>query len=140
MDGVDYVDVPFVAKAGAFGVNGTLEATPVNAGAAPDLDFELLDDQGRVMQSSGNLGPNEQVGGAITPGKTYVYRVVGYASGPTQFVIRSTQSLYEDAGAGGSSSSSSSFLPAKPGTAVIQKVVRFTVNPLTNSVTFKVIQ
>lgn len=141
--GVDYVDVPFVAKAGSFGVEGVAESTPVNGGVAPDYDLELRDDQGRVLSSSGSLGPNEQVGAAIVPGRTYTYRVIGYATGPTQFVIHSTQSLYDDAAAapsGGTSSGGSSFLPPKAGTYVIQKVVRFTVNPLTRGVTFKVVQ
>jgi hypothetical protein len=141
VSGVDYVDVPFVAKAGSFGVVGVSESSPVNGGVAPDYDLQLLDDQGRVLSYSGNLGPNEQVGAAIVPGKTYVYRVIGYASGPTQFVIHSTQSLYADeAAGGGSSSGGSSFLPPKTGTLLIQKVVRFTVNPLTKSLTFKVVQ
>ena len=110
--------------------------TPVSGGVAPDFDLELRDDQGHVLASSGNLGPQEQVGAAIVPGRTYVYRVIGYAAGPTPFVIHSTQSLYED-GSGASGSAGSAFLPAKQGTYLIQKVVRFTVNPLTKSVTFK---
>jgi Fungalysin metallopeptidase (M36) len=142
VNGVDYVDVPFVAKDGAFGVTGTLDALP-NGGAAPDLDFELLDDQGHVLQTSGNLGPNEQVGGAVTPGKTYIYRVVGYASGPCQFTITSEQYINTTAtgpNSGGGSSSSSSFLPAITGVSTPAHLVRFTVNPLTKAVTFKVLK
>lgn len=132
VNGVDYVDVPFVAKPDSFSVQGTLDSSPLSLGVYPDLDFELRDDQGRVLASSGNLGPNEQVGGGITPGKTYVYRVVGFANGPTQFVITSTQFINGPAGSG-SSSSSSSFLPSTSGITVV-KMVRFTVNPLTGSV------
>jgi hypothetical protein len=154
-DGVDYVDVPFVAKAGAFGVQGTLTATP-NGGAAPDLDFALLDDQGHVLDTSGNLGPNESVGGGITPGKTYVYRVIGYASGPAQFTITSQQ--FVNAGAGGTSSTSSTggssllgsmsttatgtsgFLAPRTGVSAPTHLVRFTVNPKTGAVTASVIR
>ncbi|MDT7541444.1 MAG: hypothetical protein QOE33_1348 [Acidobacteriota bacterium] len=148
-NGVDYVDVPFVAKAGAFGVQGTLDATP-NGGAVPDLDFQLRDDQGHVLATSGNLGPNESLGGAVTPGKTYIYRVVGYASGPAQFTIKSEQFINlgagsasgstTSAGAASSGSSSSGFLPALTGVSAPVHLVRFTVNPLTGAVAAKVIR
>ncbi|MDT5122632.1 MAG: hypothetical protein QOC96_2114 [Acidobacteriota bacterium] len=143
VNGVDYVDVPFVAKDGAFGVQGTLTATP-DGGAAPDLDFALLDDQGHVLQTSGNLGPHEQVGGAVIPGKTYIYRVIGYASGPAQFTITSQQFINTTAtgpnGNGGSSTGGSSFLPAVTGVSTPVHLVRFTVNPLTHAVSTKVLR
>jgi hypothetical protein len=145
-NGVDYVDVPFVAKAGAFGVQGTLDATP-NGGAVPDLDFQLRDDQGHVLATSGNLGPNESLGGGITPGKTYIYRVVGYASGPAQFSIKSEQFINLGAGgasggttSGGTTSGGSGFLPALTGVSAPTHLVRFTVNPLTGAVGTKVIR
>lgn len=135
INGVDYVDVPFVAKANSFGVDGALDAT-VSAGSVPDMDFQLLDDQENVLSSSGNFGPKEFVSAAITPGRTYTYRVVGFANGPTQFTITSKQ--YFPAGqapsSSGSSSSGSSFLPSVSGFKVV-KLIRFTVNPLTGSVT-----
>jgi hypothetical protein len=142
VNGVDYVDVPFVAKAGAFGVQGTLTATP-DAGSAPDLDFQLRDDQGHILQTSGNLGPHEQVGGAVVPGRTYIYRVVGYASGPAQFSITSEQFInMTDSGpnANTGSTGGSSFLPAITGVSTPLHLVRFTVNPLTKAVSFKVLQ
>jgi hypothetical protein len=141
--GVDYVDVPFVAKAGSFGVQGTLDATP-NAGAAPDLDFELRDDQGRVLATSGNLGPNESVGGGITPGRTYVYRVIGFATGPAQFTIRSEQfiNLGADGSTGGSGSepAGSGFLPQVSGVSAPTRLVRFSVNPLTKTVSAQIVR
>jgi hypothetical protein len=144
-NGVDYVDVPFVAKAGAFGVQGTLTATP-DGGSAPDLDFELRDDQGHVLQKSGNLGPHESVGGAVTPGKTYIYRVIGYGSGPAQYSITSEQFINTTSSGpnsnGGSSSSSggSSLLTTVNGVSVPAHLVRFTINPLTRAVSTKVIR
>ena len=140
-NGVDYADVPFVAKEGAFGVQGTLTATPVNGGAVPDLDFQLLDDQGRVLQTSGNLGPNESVGGSITPGRTYTYRVVAYATGPTQFTIRSEQfTNTTSSGPNSGGTSGSGFLPVVQGVSAPARVVRFTVNPLTKAVSMKIVQ
>ena len=140
VNGVDYVDVPFVAKAGAFGVQGTLKAA-VDGGAVPDLDFQLRDDQGRVLDTSGNIGPNESVGGAITPGKTYVYRVVGYANGPVPFTITSEQYLLNaPAGGGSSTSGTSAFGAPLTGVSSPTHLVRFTVNPLTGTVSARVIQ
>src|SRR6185312_749181 len=144
LDGLDYVDVPFVAPPNSLGVDAALDATPVSAGALPDMDFQLLDDQDNVLATSGNVGPKESLSGAINPGRTYRYRVVGYAHGPTQFVITSKQ--YYPAGQGpgaGSSSGSGSgssfgFLPAIRGTRPT-RFARFTFNPLTRAVTFQLL-
>src|SRR2546430_936248 len=70
VNGVDYVDIPFVAKPNSFGVDGTMDTFPVSAGALPDLDLSLLDDQDRVLSSSGNLGPHGFVSGGRAPGQT----------------------------------------------------------------------
>jgi len=89
VSGVDYVDVPLWQ--GKFGLACKRHRMPRRfRGRRGGFDLELLDDQ-ECAASSGNLGPNEQVGAGITPGKTYVYRVIGYANAPTQFVITSTQ-------------------------------------------------
>ena len=123
VSGVDYVDVPFVAGQGAFGVSGTLSAT-----APFDLDFELRDSNGNVLATSGNLGPDEQVSGSITPGQTYIYRVVGFGSGPTPFRIVSEQFVLSSSGGGGTSF-------GQPTTGIApMRLVRFTVNPLTGGV------
>lgn len=136
-NGVDYVDIPFVAKANSFGVDGAMDTFPVSAGALPDLDLQLRDSEGHILSTSGNLGPKEFVSGAITPGKTYIYRVVGYVNGPTQVNISSKQ--YFPAGmapAGGSSSGSPSQLPTLSGIMPL-RFIQFTVNPLTKTVTLK---
>jgi hypothetical protein len=136
-NGVDYVDIPFVAKANSFGVDGAMDTFPASAGALPDLDLQLRDSEGHILSTSGNLGPREFVSGAITPGKTYIYRVVGYVSGPTQVNISSKQ--YFPAGmapAGGGSGGSPSQLPTIPGIVPL-RFMQFTVNPLTKLVTIK---
>jgi hypothetical protein len=138
VSGVDYVDVPFVAKPNSFGVDGELNAAG-SLGSYPDLDFELRNSQGQVLSSSGNFGPQEFVTGAIIPGQTYVYRVIGFLNGPTQFTIASKQYFPAGQGpSGGSGSSSSAFLPSVQGFNVVQ-LVRFTVNPLTKSVTVQLL-
>jgi Fungalysin metallopeptidase (M36) len=149
VNGIDYVDVPFVAPPHSFGVDGTLDASPASLGALPDMDFKLLDDQDNVLASSGNLGPKESLSGAVTPGRTYRYRVVGYASGPTQFVINSKQyfptgqgpdagGASGSGGAGSPGQSGSSFLPPIRGVRAT-RLVRFTVNPITKTVTFQLL-
>ncbi len=133
VNSVDYVDIPFVAQANSFGVEGAMDTSPVSAGAFPDLDLQLLDDQGTVLSSSGNLGPQEFVSGAITPGKTYRYRAVGFVNGPTQVNITSKQYL---TGAASSGSGGSSSLPSAGGFTLL-RVLQFTVNPLTKTVSVK---
>ena len=137
VNGVDYVDVPFIAKAGSFGVDGEMNTSPVSAGALPDLDLQLLDDQNHLLSSSGNLGPHEFVSGAITPGKTYRYRVVGFVNGPTQITINSKQYFPAGMAPNGGSGSSGS-LPTIPGVTSVG-ALQFTVNPLTKSVTLKLL-
>lgn len=137
VNGVDYVDVPFVAKPNSFGVQGSLDAV----GGSVDLDFQLRDDQGRVLATSGNLGPQESLGGSIVSGRTYFYRVVGYANGPAQFTITSEQFLLNADGSGqsGASSTSGFGTPLKGVTAPAVRV-RFTVNPLTKLVTTQLVK
>jgi hypothetical protein len=137
VNGVDYVDIPFIAKANSFGVDGAMDTSPVSAGALPDLDLALLDDQNHVLSSSGNLGPREFVSGAITPGKTYRFRVTGFVNGPTQVVINSKQYFPAGLAPSGSSVASGS-LPTIPGVTTVQPL-QFTVNPLTKSVTVQLL-
>jgi hypothetical protein len=136
-NGVDYVDIPFVAQAHSFGVDGAMDTYPVSAGALPDLDLQLRDSEGHILSTSGNLGPREFVTAAITPGKTYIYRVVGYANGPTQVNISSKQYFPTGMGPSGSSGGSgTTLLPSIQGVMPVS-VMQFAVNPLTKTVTLK---
>jgi Fungalysin metallopeptidase (M36)/Fungalysin/Thermolysin Propeptide Motif len=130
--GVDHVDVPFTARSSAVGVIGTLSADPAVA-FYPDLDFQMLDDQGRVIASSGNFGPDEEVQWAVTGGKTYTYRVVGFANGPTPFKIVSRQLVTDPAEAGAGPSGGATSSPA------LTQLVRFTANPLTKTVSVQLL-
>lgn len=127
VEGVDFVDVPFTAKDSANGVEGRLSASP-EQGPLPDLDFELHDADGNVLDTSGNFGPNETVGAGIDGGETYVYRVVGWANGPATFTIESEQTVTDEADAGTGEGGE----PA--GSSYTLQAVRFTVDPLTGSV------
>ncbi len=137
VNGVDYVDVPFVARAGSFGVSGTLDA----GATAVDLDFALLDDQGNTLATSGNLGPHESLSAAVVPGRTYRYRVVGYVNGPAQFTIRSEQFLVGSGNTtAGGTTTGSNFLPTASGVQAQTHLVRFTLNPLTQAVSTQVLR
>ena len=133
---VDFVDIPFVAKANSFGVDGTMDTFPVSAGALPDLDLSLLDDQGRVLSSSGNLGPHEFVSGALTPGKTYRYHVTGFVNGPTQVNITSKQYFPAGMAPTGSGAGTGLSLPTVTGVTAL-KTLSLTFNPLTKIVSLK---
>ena len=133
LGGVDYVDVPFVAKEGSFGVRGSLTTVPFG-----DVDFELRDDRGNVLATSGNLGPDEEVSGTIIPGRTYIYRIVGYGNGPSQYTITSEQYIYGSQQSGGEAHSSSFGQPSTGST--VTRLVRFTVNPLTRSVSAQILR
>jgi hypothetical protein len=139
VNGVDFVDIPFVAKPNSFGVDGAMDTFPVSVGPFPDLDLQLRDTQGNVLSSSGNFGPKEFVSGAITPGKTYIYRVVGFVNGPTQVNIASKQLFPAGMGPGGGGEggeASGSLLPTVQGSTAL-RVLQFTVNPLTKTVSVK---
>jgi hypothetical protein len=129
VDGVDYVDVELTTKPSAVSVTATLSATP-SASPYPDLDFQLRTLGGQVIASSGNLGPDEEVAAAVTGNTTYVYRVVGFANGPTLFRIRSDQEVTDPGDAGGSGAT-------EPSTML--NLARFTVNPLTRTVTVQLL-
>ena len=129
-NGVDYVDVEFTTKPSARSVVGTLSTTP-SAVAYPDVDFELRNAAGQVIASSGNLGPDEQVEAAVAGNTRYVYRVVGFVNGPTLFRIVSDQEVTNPDDAGGSGTTTPT-----PGL----ELLRFTVNPLTRTVTARLIR
>lgn len=129
INGVDYVDVPFVAKQGAFGVTGVM-TTNIPA----DLDFELRDANGNVLDSSGNFIDDESCSAVIVPGNTYVYRVIGYLNVPTQFTITSTQFFSDSI-----TSSGSSFTGSQSQGITQVRMVRFTLNPLTNAVSVRLL-
>ncbi|SEL27700.1 Fungalysin/Thermolysin Propeptide Motif [Colwellia chukchiensis] len=128
-DGVDYVDVNFTALNSATSAVATLTADVDVGGAYPDLDFSMLDSEGNVLATSGNLGASEQVGSTVVGGETYTLRVKGYANGPTQFTIVLDQ-MVTDAGDASNNAASES----APEDNVFE-LVEFLVNPVTGTIT-----
>ncbi|MET0626174.1 MAG: S8 family serine peptidase [Pyrinomonadaceae bacterium] len=93
--GVTYVDVPVEADAATLKLDGTLSwnytDVPEAGVGLPDLDFQLLDPNGNVIDDSGNSSGPEHVSADTTVPGTYTYRVYGWANGPTDFQIESTK-------------------------------------------------
>ncbi|MFB0999349.1 MAG: hypothetical protein QMC13_03870, partial [Colwellia sp.] len=97
-------------------------------GAYPDLDFSMLDSDGNVLSTSGNLGASEQVGSTVVGGNTYILRVKGYANGPTQFTILLDQMVTD------ASDESNKTSEAASPTASGVEVIEFMVNPLNGTI------
>ena len=130
--GVTYVDVPFTSQAGAVAVTGQLSSPTTGV----DLDFELRDSAGRVLSTSGTASSDERVSAAIQPNTRYVYRVVGWAGAAQDYRIVSTQTLRVPKTSGASSATGGTAAAA----GTVTNLVRFTVNPLTRSVTASVLR
>lgn len=137
-DGVTYVDVPFTSKDYAVAVKGILTSPLTGI----DLDFELRDAAGRVLSSSGTSSAEEIVPADILPNTHYIFRVIGWAGAAQDFEIASTQTLRIPQNSAGSTTSGGggSTLTGGLSTATATRLVRFTVNPLTRSVSMQVLR
>ena len=129
--GVTYVDVPFASQEGAFGVVGDMTST-----LGLDMDLELLDSAGRVLSSSTSGSANERVAAPIEPNRNYIYRVIGWAGVAQDFNIQSTQYLlvHQSSTAGTGSGG------IAPPPETLTSLVRFTINPITRTVTIELLQ
>jgi hypothetical protein len=133
--GITWDDVLVTTKSDALALEGTLTSA-----TAVDLDFELRTMDGKILMRSAGATATEFVSSAVQPNTTYVFRVLGFANGPTTFQIVSNQLLpqgssNENGGTrtvGGSSSISAT-------TNVLVRLVRFTVNPLTRTVSARIL-
>ncbi|HEV7905566.1 MAG TPA: M36 family metallopeptidase, partial [Pyrinomonadaceae bacterium] len=140
-DGVTYVDVPFTSQANAVAVKAILTSPTTGV----DLDFELRDATGRVLSSSGTSEATEIVTADILPNTSYIFRVIGWAGAAQDFEIASAQTLrvpQTSAGGttGGGTGGGGSTLTGGLSTATATRLVRFTVNPLTKSITMQILR
>jgi hypothetical protein len=133
--GVTFVDVPFTSQEGAFGIVGEMTSS-----LGLDIDLELLDSAGRVLNSSLSGSANERVAAPIEPNRNYVYRVIGSAGVAQDFSIQSTQHLvvHQTSTVGTGGGGGGGVIPPPPGGTVIS-LLRFTVNPLTRTVTVQLL-
>lgn len=134
--GVTWEDVLVTTKSDAL----ALEAALSSIGAV-DLDFELRTTGGQVITSSAGPTANEFVSSTVQPNTTYVLRVLGWANGPATYSIATTQLLpngspNENGGTRSSGGSGINTATSDP----VAGLFRFTVNPLTNRVTFVVLR
>jgi subtilisin family serine protease len=97
-EGATYVDVPVQVDAATLKLDATLSWDYTDVGyvpvleqqvGLPDMDFLLFDPNGNEIGKSGNgSGPEHIAANTTIPG-TYIYRVYGWANGPTEFRIES---------------------------------------------------
>jgi hypothetical protein len=140
---ITYVDVEVTTKDDAKIIDATLSSA-----TAVDLDFEIRTVDGVVLDDSGEPDANEHVAARVKPNTKYILRVKGFTNGPSEFRIISDQYVPEGSpnanvpgtitpgSETGSGSSTGSIAP----TGIVKMVLRFTVNPLTRTVTAKLLQ
>lgn len=133
--GITWDDYPVTTKNDALILEATLSSM-----TAVDLDFELRTTDGQVLDSSGNIDANEFVSSSVQPNTVYVLRVMGFTNGPAEFTIVSKQLLPE-----GSPNENDGTRTGGEGnldpydTGSISALLRFTVNPLLRTVTFRIL-
>ena len=129
--GITWDDIPVTTKSDASALEATLSALTV------DLDFELRTTDGQILDDSAGATATEFVSAAVQPNTTYILRVKGWLSGPTQFTIVSNQLLPEgspNANGGTQSSGGGSTI------GTVSGLFRFTVNPVLKKVTFTLLK
>lgn len=131
--GITWDDIPVTTKSDALYLDATLSSL-----AAVDLDFELRTTGGVILAESAGATATEHVSSSIQPNTTYILRVKGFANGPADYSIACKQFLPSGSpnandGTAGTTS------PTNGTTGIVSRMVRFTVNPLTNSVTFRLL-
>ena len=134
--GVTWEDVLVTTKSDAIALEALLSSA-----TSVDLDFELRTTGGQVLTRSAGATASEFVSSAVEPNTTYVMRVLGFANGPTTFNIATTQLLpngspNENGGTRTSGGSGINTVATNP----VAGLFRFTVNPLSNQVTFVVLK
>ncbi len=128
--GITWEDYPITTKSDAISLEALLTSP-----TAVDLDFELRTSDGQLITRSAGATAREFVTAGVQPNTTYILRVLGYLNGPATFTIETTQLLPENSpnANGGTRSSGGSILSAV--TNPVSGLFRFTVNPITRTVT-----
>jgi Zinc metalloprotease (elastase) len=133
--GITWDDFPVTTKSDAISLEAALSSS-----TAVDLDFELRTADGQIIMRSAGGTPNEFVSTAAKPNTTYILRVLGFANGPATFNIAVTQLLPNGSpNANGGTRTVGGSGSQISGVTGATKLVRFTVNPLTKAVTFKLL-
>jgi Zn-dependent metalloprotease len=140
--GITWDDIEVTTKSDAQYIDATLSADAL----ARDLDFELRTLDGQVIAAGETETANEHFIARVQPSTRYIIRVKGWANAPTQYRIVSDQLLPNGSpnanggtrtiGGNGTTGTSSTGNPIN----LLNRVLRFTVNPLTRTVTAKIIR
>ncbi|MFN6962180.1 MAG: M36 family metallopeptidase [Pyrinomonadaceae bacterium] len=135
--GITWDDFPITTKSDAIALEARLSSS-----TAVDLDFELRTTSGQVLQRSADFTANEFVSAAVQPNTTYILRVLGFANGPAAFNIATTQLLPNGSPNenGGTRTTGGSPLGVSAITTQVSGLYRFTVNPITRSVTVSLLR
>lgn len=129
--GITWEDYPITTRSDAISLEALLSSP-----TAVDLDFELRTADGQLITRSAGATASEFVTSGVQPNTTYILRVLGFLNGPSTFTIETTQLLPQNspnANAGTRTSGGGSILSAV--TNPVSGLFRFTVNPLTRTVT-----
>ncbi len=140
--GITWDDIEVVTKSDAQFIDATLTSQ-----LAHDLDLELRTVDGQVIAESAGTTATEHFTAAVQPNTHYIFRVKGFLNGPADYKIASDQLLTNGSpnanagtrtiGGGGLSNGGSQ----TGGTGLpLARIVRFTVNPITRSVTAQLIR
>jgi hypothetical protein len=132
--GITWDDIPVTTKSDALYLDATLSSL-----AAVDMDFELRTTDGTVLAESAGATAAEHVSSAVQPNTTYLLRVKGFANGPADYSIACKQFLPNGSpNSNGATAGANS--PTNGTTGILSRLVRFTVNPLTRSVTAQILR
>lgn len=136
--GITWDDVLVTTKSDAIFLEGRLSAS----GAVVDMDFELRTLDGQVIMRSTSASANEYVNAAVLPNTTYVFRVLGWANGPSTYQVVSNQFLPNGSpNANGGTVTVGGGGPLNSATTTpISGLFRFTVNPVLKTVTFTLLR
>ena len=139
--GITYADTPlFTSNDRAYRIEAQMSSPSLTA---EDIDLYLLDSTGRVVAAGETATAAENIAADILPGRQYRYRVAGYSGQAQDFEITSKQLLASPKNSGGGSAAGASSPTSTSGglptaglnTRTVTMLLRFTVNPLTGTVT-----
>ena len=134
--GITWTEIEVVTKPDALYLDAALSSL-----TAVDMDFELRAADGTLITRSAGATASERVQAQVQPNTRYILRVVGWVNVAADYKIVSDQLLpqgspNENAGTITPSSGSSSSAT----TGLVEMLVRFTVNPLTRTVTAQLLK
>jgi hypothetical protein len=145
-NGVTYVDIPVTTTGDVLILDA--ELTSLNA---VDYDLELLTGDGKTRLDRSAATENfahEHIRYLAQPNTSYIIRIIGFVNAASDYKVAVKQYLpqgsananSDDVTVNNDGSETSGASGAVPVTGLVRKLIRFTVNPLTKSVSAKFLQ